>query len=405
MRTVVVTGTSTGIGYATAQVLIQEGMHVFGSVRRPADAERLRAELGTLFSPLLFDVTDQPAIEAAVEHVSRHLNGQMLFGLVNNAGVAFPGPLLHLPIEDFRRQLEVNLTAQLFVTQTFAPLLGTDETRKGSPGRIVMMSSVGGRSASPFVGAYSASKFGMEGMSEALRRELLMFGIDVVVIAPGAVATPIWEKVDLQDFGKLANTRYASALEDHERLRGGERPPWAAGRDHRPHRSDGAHDAAPADPLHGHTGTDQVVHRTVAAKTPGRSADRTTTGLEPTTMISAPAVQRVAEVRDDPEGRYRLRVGFYQKYGFAKDGGAGYGASELAFLRWEIERGVLNPLDHPAQPGSRWWRDVNDDFLLAAEQAADIAEGVATIEAPTAPVALLARLHSQSVTAVVVSRA
>jgi NAD(P)-dependent dehydrogenase (short-subunit alcohol dehydrogenase family) len=212
MRTIVVTGTSTGIGYATAKVLMQAGMRVFGSVRRPADAERLRQELGSAFSPLLFDVTDESAVKAAAAEVERHLDGQTLFGLVNNAGVAFPGPLLHLPIDDFRTQIEVNLTAQLFVTQTFAPMLGADESRKGRPGRIVMMSSIGGRNASPFVGAYSASKFGLEGMSEALRRELMIFGIDVVIVAPGNVATPIWDKVDDSNIEAFARTRYAPAL-------------------------------------------------------------------------------------------------------------------------------------------------------------------------------------------------
>ena len=212
MRTVVVTGTSTGIGYATAKVLIQAGMHVFGSVRRPADAERLRQELGPSFSPLLFDVTDESAVKTAAVEVEQHLDGRTLFGLVNNAGVAFPGPLLHLPIEDFRKQIDVNLTAQLFVTQTFAAMLGTDESRTGTPGRIVMMSSIAGRNAAPFAGAYSASKFGLEGMSEALRRELMLFGIDVVVIAPGNVVTPIWEKVESLPVEKYAQTRYVSAL-------------------------------------------------------------------------------------------------------------------------------------------------------------------------------------------------
>jgi NAD(P)-dependent dehydrogenase (short-subunit alcohol dehydrogenase family) len=213
MRSVVVTGTSTGIGYATARVLTAHGIRVFGSVRREADAERLQRELGPLVVPLVFDVTDGPAVARASEEVSRHLDGWTLFGLVNNAGVAFPGPLLHLPVDDFRRQLEVNLTAQLFVTQTFAPLLGADETRKGAPGRIVMMSSVGGRNASPFLGAYSASKFGLEGMSESLRRELMIFGIDVIIIAPGAIATPIWEKADALDAERLEHTPYASALQ------------------------------------------------------------------------------------------------------------------------------------------------------------------------------------------------
>ena len=212
MRSVVVTGTSTGIGYATAQVLTGQGTSVFGSVRREADADRLQRELGPLFTPLLFDVTDGPAVARAAEQVSRHLAGRTLFGLVNNAGVAFPGPLLHLPIDDFRRQLEVNLTAQLFVTQTFAPLLGADAARQGAPGRIVMMSSVGGRSGSPFLGAYSASKFGLEGMSESLRRELMVHGIDVIVIAPGAIATPIWDKADALDVERFEHTPYSSAL-------------------------------------------------------------------------------------------------------------------------------------------------------------------------------------------------
>jgi NAD(P)-dependent dehydrogenase (short-subunit alcohol dehydrogenase family) len=213
VRSVVVTGTSTGIGYATARVLTQQGIRVFGSVRQAADAERVQRELGSLFVPLLFDVTDEAAILQAAGQVDRQLEGQRLFGLVNNAGVAFPGPLLHLPIEDFRRQLEVNLTAQLLVTQTFAPLLGTDQARTGAPGRVVMMSSVGGRNASPFLGGYSASKFGLEGMSEALRRELMVFGIDVIIIAPGAIATPIWDKAESLDVRRLAHTPYASALE------------------------------------------------------------------------------------------------------------------------------------------------------------------------------------------------
>jgi NAD(P)-dependent dehydrogenase (short-subunit alcohol dehydrogenase family) len=218
VKTVVVTGTSTGIGYSAAQVLTKQGFRVFGSVRQAADGERLRRELGQLFEPLLFDVSDDAAVTRAAEMVAARLDGRTLFGLVNNAGVAFPGPLLYLPIDDFRRQLDVNLTAQLFVTQTFAPLLGADETRQGDPGRIVMMSSIGGRTAAPFVGAYSASKFGLEGMSECLRRELMVFGIDVIVIAPGAVVTPIWNKAESLDVGRFAHTRYGSSLEMVKRL-------------------------------------------------------------------------------------------------------------------------------------------------------------------------------------------
>lgn len=108
-----------------------------------------------------------------------------------------------------------------------------------------------------------------------------------------------------------------------------------------------------------------------------------------------PAAQRVAHVRDDPEGRYQLRVRFYEKYGFSTDGGAGYGTSELAFLRWEIDRGVLNPLDHATRPGSRWWREVNEDFLLAGEQAADVAEGLAPADGMTEPVQFWLRYFRQ----------
>src|SRR5262249_5400152 len=123
-----------------------------------------------------------------------------------------PGPLVHLPIAQFRRQLEVNLVGQLTVTQAFAPLLGTDRSRRGTPGRIVMISSVGGRNATPFIGAYNASKFGLEGMSECLRRELMLFGIDVIVVAPGAVDTPIWDKAGAEDVARYEATEYGPAL-------------------------------------------------------------------------------------------------------------------------------------------------------------------------------------------------
>src|SRR4029077_19444929 len=129
----------------------------------------------------------------------------------NNAGIAVPGPLLYLKIGDFERQLAVNVTGQLAVTQAFAPLLGADRARTGAPGRIVMISSIGGKNALPFVGPYAASKFALEGFSESLRRELMVFGIDVVIVAPGAVATPIWDKSDV-DVTPYANTPYAPML-------------------------------------------------------------------------------------------------------------------------------------------------------------------------------------------------
>jgi NAD(P)-dependent dehydrogenase (short-subunit alcohol dehydrogenase family) len=212
MKSVVVTGASTGIGWGCVKVLTGHGFHVFGSVRKQADADRLSKEFGGSFTPLLFDVTDAEAVKRGADIVERALGGAMLAGLVNNAGIAVAGPLLYLPIDELRQQMEVNLIGQMIVTQAFAPLLGADRSRKGQPGRIVMMSSIGGKNAFPFMGPYSASKFALEGLSESLRRELMLFGIDVILIRPGAVATPIWDKADQVDISQFANTPYFDAL-------------------------------------------------------------------------------------------------------------------------------------------------------------------------------------------------
>ncbi|MDZ4760134.1 MAG: SDR family NAD(P)-dependent oxidoreductase [Alphaproteobacteria bacterium] len=212
MRSVVITGVSTGIGWGATKVLTGKGFHVFGSVRNAADAARLKSEFGNAFTAMVFDVTDETGARAAARSVREALAGQTLAGLVNNAGIAVSGPLLYLDIDDFRRQLDVNLTGVLIVTQAFAPLLGADTSLKGEKGRIVNISSVGGRSASPFLGPYSASKFALEGFSESLRRELLLLGIDVIVIGPGAVATPIWGKAEQEDVSRYANTPFAPAL-------------------------------------------------------------------------------------------------------------------------------------------------------------------------------------------------
>jgi NAD(P)-dependent dehydrogenase (short-subunit alcohol dehydrogenase family) len=213
MRSVVITGTSTGIGWGTAKVLIGNGFRVFGSVRKAADAERLAAEFGELFVPLLFDVTDQAAVKAGAAQVRSALAGRTLTGLVNNAGVGVGGPLLELPLNDFRQQMEVNVTGLVGTTQAFAPLLGTDKSLQGAPGRIVNISSVGGRIANPFLAPYHASKFAVEGLSESLRRELLLFGIDVIVIGPGAVVSAIWGKAAELDIEPFRNTPYFTALE------------------------------------------------------------------------------------------------------------------------------------------------------------------------------------------------
>jgi hypothetical protein len=212
MESVVVTGSSTGIGWGCTKVLIGKGFRVFGSVRKQADVDRLSKEFGTNFVPLLFDVTDAPAVGKAADLVATTLGDATLNGLVNNAGIAVAGPLLYLDVGEFRNQLDVNLTGQLIVTQAFAPLLGADPSRHGSKGRIVNITSTGGRSANPFMGPYNASKFGFEGFSESLRRELMIFGIDVIVVAPGPVATPIWDKADQIDTTRYDNTPYAPAM-------------------------------------------------------------------------------------------------------------------------------------------------------------------------------------------------
>lgn len=216
MKRVVVTGVSSGIGRGAAKVLAEDGIHVFGTVRKQEDADALKKEFGDRVTPLILDVTDEAALRQAAADVRERLGGEKLFGLVNNAGIAVSGPLTEINPDDVRTQLEVNVMGPLLTTQAFAPLLGTDPDLKGKPGRIVNISSVGGRRAFPFLGPYSASKFAVEGMSEALRRELMLFGIDVVVVAPGAVRTNIWDKAEEIDVTPYSNSPYLDILQNFQ---------------------------------------------------------------------------------------------------------------------------------------------------------------------------------------------
>ena len=218
MKSVVVTGVSTGIGNAAARVLAKKGFRVFGSVRKEADAAALKKDLGESFVPLVFDVTDEAGVARAAAEVRAALGGEKLAGLVNNAGIAVSGPLIDLDPDEFRKQMEVNVTGPFLVTQAFAPLLGTDRALKGEPGRIVNISSVAGIRAMPFLGPYAASKFALEGFSEALRRELMMFGIDVVVIGPGPVKTAIWDKAEEIDISRYANSPYRPIMENFQKV-------------------------------------------------------------------------------------------------------------------------------------------------------------------------------------------
>jgi NAD(P)-dependent dehydrogenase (short-subunit alcohol dehydrogenase family) len=209
MRSVVITGVSTGIGLATVESALCAGFEVFGSVRTEADAAKLRAQFPQRFVPLVFDVTDEPAIQAAAKVVEAALGARRLDGLINNAGVAISGPLLYLPADKLQHQFDVNLFGVMAVTRAFAPLLGVDSERTGKPGRIINISSIAGKFASPFVGAYVASKHALEGLSESLRRELMLFDIDVIVVGPGAIRTPIWGKAEFEAY---LQTPYAESL-------------------------------------------------------------------------------------------------------------------------------------------------------------------------------------------------
>ena len=213
MQSVVITGVSTGIGWATAKLLLARGFRVFGSVRKQADADRLKAEFGADFTPLLFDVTNETAVLAAAREVRAALGGETLSGLVNNAGIGVGGAVLELSADEFRRQLDVNVIGPIIAVQAFGPLLGSGPQLKGPKGRIVMISSVAGKSGNPLASAYAASKHAIEGISESLRREMMLFGIDVIIVAPGAVKTPIWSKTGNVDLTAYRNSPYAPALE------------------------------------------------------------------------------------------------------------------------------------------------------------------------------------------------
>jgi hypothetical protein len=177
-------------------------------VRRSIDADRLKSEFGDQFTPLQFDLRDAQAIRTAANLVRSSLRGQRLSALVNNASIALGGPLALQPVDEIRQQFEVNVIGTIGVTQAFIPLLGSDPSLQGNPGRIVNISSIGGRIGFPMIAAYAGTKFAIEGISESLRRELLLYGIDVIVIAPHSTNTPFLDKAEAQDFSMYDNTLY-----------------------------------------------------------------------------------------------------------------------------------------------------------------------------------------------------
>lgn len=205
MKSVLITGASTGIGEACALDLDERGFRVFAGVRRDADAERLRGSASERLTPLLLDVTEQPMIERARERLRDAFVDRGLDGLVNNAGISVAGPLELVPLDEIRRQFEVNLFGHIAVTQAFLSLL------RLARGRIVNMSSISGRFAAPLLGPYAMSKFALEAFSDSLRRELFPWGIHVACVEPGAVDTPIWEK------GMRAADHRSGSLSDESR--------------------------------------------------------------------------------------------------------------------------------------------------------------------------------------------
>lgn len=200
---VLVTGASSGIGRACALHLAACGYRVFAGVRRDDDAALLEEMGAGRIESVRLDVTESAHIEAAVKQIESRVGEGGLAGVVNNAGIAVAGMLEFLPIEDLRRQLEVNVIGVVAVTQAMLPLLRRTLTAGGRP-RIVFVGSSSGYLAAPLIGAYNASKFAIEGICDSWRQELAPFGIDVTLIEPGAIDTPIFEASNRDAADRLA---------------------------------------------------------------------------------------------------------------------------------------------------------------------------------------------------------
>ena len=218
-KTIFITGVSTGIGYHLSKVFSSKGYHVFGSVRKQTDADKLKSELPNGFTPVIMDVIKPDEIEKGVNQVMEFLNGNTLDGLINNAGIAVSGALETLTTDEYRKQFEVNFFGLIEVTRQFLPLLGTDKTRKGSKGKIINISSNAGQLGFPYLSPYCASKHAVEGLSQSLRRELLLFGIDVIIIGSAGVKTPIWDKESATTIPEsMLNSDYAKSMGTFQKI-------------------------------------------------------------------------------------------------------------------------------------------------------------------------------------------
>jgi len=196
MKYILITGVSTGIGYDAVRHFVGQDFFVFGSVRKEADQQRLESEFPQRFKCLLFDICDRDAIAAAAKEVEEILDGQLLTCLLNNAGIALAGPLQLVDDEKFDHQLLVNVSGTRNVINAFLPMLGASKDRAPGvkPGKIINNSSINGVINTPINGPYSISKHAIESLGEVYRRELMMYGIDVVSIQSGPLQSQIWEK-------------------------------------------------------------------------------------------------------------------------------------------------------------------------------------------------------------------
>ncbi len=216
-RHVLITGVSSGIGKATALYLLAKNVPVIGSVRRKADAKHLEDSFPKLFTPVVFDVRDSEAISKAVEEIKILVGTNGLGAIVNNAGIAISGPMQHVKADYMRKQMDVNVHGLLEVTQAFLPLLGADKDSPFKPGRLINISSVSGRMTRMMMGPYSASKYAVEAISDAFRRELKIYGIQVSIVEPGPIDTEIWEKARSED-QPYEDTDYAFILQHREKI-------------------------------------------------------------------------------------------------------------------------------------------------------------------------------------------
>jgi len=224
LPSVVITGVSSGIGFALAEDFLKRGYRVFGSVRREVDASVLVAGWPSSFVPLVFDVTDEAALPRVVAQVEAVVGSQGLRALINNAGIAHNGPLWLQPMAEIRQQFEVNVFGMIMVTRAFLPLLGMRPGHQQPAGRVVNIGSLSGGITVPFITAYSCTKHAVEAFSKGLRRELLGYGIEVVTVEPGIIKTSMLDKsAQAQPLDRYADTDIAPAWKlFNDRLRADE---------------------------------------------------------------------------------------------------------------------------------------------------------------------------------------